>query len=324
MGCGRSIVSLDFPLFAKWYITGKCNLRCRHCYLTDYTKEPDIKLLESIIAYMAQKGLSHISFLGGEPLARNDFAEIVDTCTRHGVKTKLATNGTLLNAETVGALKAAGLKHVQVSLEGHSPELSDPIRGEGTFDKAIEGIAELKRFGMWASISITLSHENVGSLGDIYKRAALSGVDEIKLAAGTGAFARDRFMLKQADVEFIKSELPKLRSCYPSANLNTAFVKRRRSSPIKRCTFGCGAGTNSIVINDDLSISACDILTQEDKTFETIEKPEDIEYIWKNHKIFKKWRGECEGETPTIESFKGVHLNGCHVAYSTYKENILA
>ncbi|MFN3687980.1 radical SAM protein [Salinarimonas sp.] len=322
------VFSLNFPLFANWYITGKCNLRCTHCYLTDYTKDAPLETVLRIIDYVAKNGMRNMSFLGGEPLVRQDFEQIVAACKSAGMGTKLATNGVLIDAKRAARLKAAGLDKAQISLEEHSPELSDPVRGEGTFDAALAGIELLKREGIWTAISLVLSHQNVPHLETIYSRAAEVGVRQLKLAAfvpvGTGLAAAPEFMLTEADVEEVKARLPALRKRYPHVALNSAFSPRREH-PKETCgTFGCGAGTHTIVINNDLSISACDLLTEEDRSKERIEEPEDIGRIWREHALFRKWRREAPGSTRTVGDFSQVHAQGCHVAFSTYGRNMLA
>ena len=64
-----------------WSITGKCNYKCRHCYLS----APDAKYGElshddimRIIPQIKECGINVVSLTGGEPLVRSDFFEIID------------------------------------------------------------------------------------------------------------------------------------------------------------------------------------------------------------------------------------------------------
>ena len=61
-----------------WSVTGKCNCRCRHCYMS----APDAKYGEishdeamSIVAEMGACGALSCSLTGGEALVRDDFWE---------------------------------------------------------------------------------------------------------------------------------------------------------------------------------------------------------------------------------------------------------
>jgi MoaA/NifB/PqqE/SkfB family radical SAM enzyme len=158
---------LGFPLFAKWYITSKCNLRCTHCYLTDYTEQAELEKILSIVDYLGKKGLHSICLLGGEPLVRNDLEIIVERIASHKMGIKIATNGILATAARSQALVNAGANNFQVSVEGHLAELNDSIRGEGTFSKILNGIAELTSAGAHVSLAITLNKKNHQYLGSV-------------------------------------------------------------------------------------------------------------------------------------------------------------
>ena len=322
-----SVHALPFPIFAKWYITGRCNLRCSHCYLTDYRQQADIERVKSIISYLARKGVIHISFLGGEPLARPDMFDIARHAVEHGVKCKIATNGTLVTEDVARSFAALDGVSFQISLEGHSPELSDPVRGSGTFHQALEGLRRLKNWGHWSAISMTISALNFDKLPQMVRLADDHGADSIKLAAfvpvGTGSQSARHLMLDDDALQTVRTTLPELQAQYPHIFFDSAFLPADHGNIAQGTrTFGCGAGTTSIVINNDLSVSACDILTEEDRTDVRINEPEDIDRLW-NHQLFRKWRSLEEGSTRTIPDFKDVHLKGCHVATTLYGKNIL-
>ena len=66
---------------AHWSVTGRCNYRCRHCYMS----APDAKYGElsheqimKMVDELSQCGIMNVSLTGGEPLVRSDFLEIVD------------------------------------------------------------------------------------------------------------------------------------------------------------------------------------------------------------------------------------------------------
>lgn len=319
--------ALPFPIFAKWYITGRCNLRCSHCYLTDYRQQADIERVKSIISYLARKGVIHISYLGGEPLSRSDMFEIAKHTVDNGVKCKIATNGTMVNEDVARSFSKLDGVSFQISLEGHSPELSDPVRGTGTFHQALEGLRHLKTWGHWSAISMTISALNFDKLPEIVQLVHEHGADSIKLAAfvpvGTGSQNARHLMLDDNALQTVRSTLPELQARYSHIFFDSAFLPADHGniSPSTK-TFGCGAGTTSIVINNDLSVSACDILTEEDRTDAKIIEPSDIDRLWE-HQLFLKWRSLEDGSTPTIPDFKDVHRKGCHVATTLYGKNIL-
>ena len=88
-----------------WSITGKCNFRCRHCYLD----APDAAFGEistgeafSIINQMVDCGISHVLLTGGEPFVRKDFWKIIDRLCENNIQIdQVYTNGWLLTEEVL-------------------------------------------------------------------------------------------------------------------------------------------------------------------------------------------------------------------------------
>ena len=72
---------------AHWSITGHCNYRCKHCYMS----APDAKFgqlsheqVMDIARQIIDCGIREVSLTGGEPLVRRDFFDIVDTLLEGG------------------------------------------------------------------------------------------------------------------------------------------------------------------------------------------------------------------------------------------------
>ncbi|NBD33716.1 MAG: radical SAM protein [Cyanobacteria bacterium] len=316
---------LSFPLFIKWYITSKCNLRCKHCYLTDYTIQPHIDEILSLIRYFGERKVQSIALLGGEPLIRDDLGVIVQAIAASNMSIKIATNGILASKKKAKELVDLGCQSFQVSLEGHTPELSDPVRGKDTFFKVVKGAQNLKESGAWVGLAFTLSSENVLSIGEIHRFARELGADQLKLAAfvpvGTGSLSAGKYNLSREMVKVARDALVELQSQYPNLDIDSAFLPRKKNT----CgiTFGCGAGTTSLVINSDFSVSACDLLAEEDRTKVKLSQPSDIDDIWNHNPLFLKWRGlDPKASTKTMHNFADVHQVGCHVAYNTYRKNL--
>ncbi|KGC05978.1 radical SAM superfamily protein [Burkholderia multivorans] len=331
VGGMKKIEAMDFPLFVKWYITQRCNLRCTHCYLTDYQRSPEFEELVPIIDYLGERGVFGIVLIGGEPVARHDLAEIVERITLRGMRSKIATNATLIDTEKARELVSAGGVQYQVSLESPVAEDNDAIRGSKTFARALRGIRALVDAGAQVHLAFTLTGVNYRQLESMFELAAAMGVAGIKLNAfipiGTGRLlARQHFLSPDACRE-IADAIVHHSSRFPGLHVEGgAFVKRIRMSPARPspdATFGCGAGTTSMIINSDLTVSACDMLVEEDRTERAIRSPADIDAMWRADPLFRRWRGQSQGErTRTIRSFDDVHQHGCHVAFNAYSRNL--
>jgi MoaA/NifB/PqqE/SkfB family radical SAM enzyme len=313
---------LSFPIFIKWYVTGKCNIRCQHCYLTDYTYTAPLEKLLSFAHYFSKKGVIQIYLLGGEPLIRSDLELLVESITQGGMFVRIATNGLLIPPKRARTLQVAGAHDFQVSLEGSSPETNDPVRGRGTFIQAVQGIQALVNVDAYVTLALTIGHHNVDEIIPFVRLAHTLGARAVKLALfvpfGTGAQAQHMRLLP-ADIVKARHFIEESRTLFPSVEIDSDLnVPVSVKTPCHK-TYGCGAGTTTLVLNPNLSIAACDLLMEEDRMGLPLETPEEIDSLWQKGRLFHKWRGlDPSACTRSIPSFEGVHSSGCHVANTFY------
>jgi radical SAM protein with 4Fe4S-binding SPASM domain len=150
------------PLQIFIELTRRCNLRCAMCqnllYMeqmsVDEEKAEELTLddWKRVIGEMPRLAL--ITFTGGEPLFRADFAEILKyTCARR--RCHVITNGALLDAEVAELMVASaarnvllrGLVFVGISIHGPAEIHAAITQVPGSFAKAAEGagnLAEMK------------------------------------------------------------------------------------------------------------------------------------------------------------------------------------
>src|SRR5699024_3395814 len=112
-----------FVMKVFWSTAGRCNFRCRHCYMD----APEAKLGElsteealNLIHQMAECGVLRVDITGGEPLVRKHLWELVDRiCSYKMVIGSFHTNGWLLNEKTLDAFEQRGLKpEISISFDG--------------------------------------------------------------------------------------------------------------------------------------------------------------------------------------------------------------
>ena len=66
---------LNIPLVAYIELTGRCNLRCIHCYFKPFNSKDELTLSEikNIVDQLQNIGTLVIGFSGGEIFVRNDW-----------------------------------------------------------------------------------------------------------------------------------------------------------------------------------------------------------------------------------------------------------
>ena len=136
-------------------VTDRCNFRCTYCMPFDeYTwiEKAEILSFEEITrlaGLFVQLGVEKVRLTGGEPLVRRDLEKLVSKLSSLSSLKDLCltTNGSLLG-EKVEALKTAGLKRINVSLDTLDPEKFRRMTKRGDLAKVLEGLFAAKSYGL--------------------------------------------------------------------------------------------------------------------------------------------------------------------------------
>lgn len=161
------------PFLVVWDITTQCNLHCKHCYSDSGEKEIDelnTEQAKKVIDIFDDQSVPIISFSGGEPLVRDDIFELTKYATDKGIYVGMATNGTLITKNVAQKMKEAGVKFVQISIDGATAETHDSFRGmPGMFDKAVDGIKNCVNQDFFVNIATVATKHNFSEVPDIIK-----------------------------------------------------------------------------------------------------------------------------------------------------------
>lgn len=187
-------LGLDAPICLTWELTYACNLACVHCLSSSGRRDPrELTTAEckALIDEFERMQIFYVNIGGGEPTVRPDFWELLDYAVEHHVGVKFSTNGFRINAERAARLAATDYVDVQVSLDGATAEVNDPIRGAGTYDAALRAMSNLRDAGMKDfKLSVVCTRENIPQL-DEFKRIADEHGAQLRLTrlrpAGRGA-----------------------------------------------------------------------------------------------------------------------------------------
>lgn len=127
---------IDYPgEVAAVIFTAGCNLRCPFCQnpgLVSGTFPEDFLSKEEVLSFLARRAgiLGGVCITGGEPLIHEDLPELTDQIRRHGLKTKIDTNGTFrsrlaeISPDFVSLdLKTSPEKYHRLLPEGHGLQL---------------------------------------------------------------------------------------------------------------------------------------------------------------------------------------------------------
>jgi MoaA/NifB/PqqE/SkfB family radical SAM enzyme len=119
----KGLVSKDHPILAHVIPMRRCNLACAYCNEYDAVSQPvPLETMKRRLDKLADLGTTIITISGGEPLLHPDLDEVIRHIRLRGMIAGLITNGYLLTPERIHRLNAAGLEHLQISIDNVKPD----------------------------------------------------------------------------------------------------------------------------------------------------------------------------------------------------------
>ena len=135
-------------------VTDRCNLRCYYCMPAEgvecypHDEVLTYEEIERFVRVAAKLGVRKLRLTGGEPLVRKGVVRLVEKLAAvPGIDDlALTTNGVLLGKFS-DALRAAGLRRLNVSLDTLDPERFHRITRREELPRVLDGIAAACRAG---------------------------------------------------------------------------------------------------------------------------------------------------------------------------------
>lgn len=135
-------------------VTDRCNIRCFYCMPAENVRfKPRRELLtfeeiERLARVAAALGVNKLRLTGGEPLVRHDLHRLVAKLARiRGIRDIALTTNALLLEEQAEALKEAGLRRLNISLDSLKPEVFTRISRREGLERVLSGIEAARRAG---------------------------------------------------------------------------------------------------------------------------------------------------------------------------------
>lgn len=128
------------------YLTDTCNLSCIQClYKTELTfqlKQREIPFAEALglMQNMYALGARKITFMGGEPTLYRELPQLIVEAKAIGYTyVRMDTNG-MFAESLLDDPRLMQIDEITFSLDGHTPDINDALRGKGVFVKCISNI----------------------------------------------------------------------------------------------------------------------------------------------------------------------------------------
>lgn len=154
-------------------VTYDCQCTCEKCsaaQLRSTSKERlSLEEIKKVAQQAYQLGAFQVNFMGGEPLLRNDLAEIISRFKAYRTFLSISTNGALLTKHKIKELKKAGIDYIKISLDSPIPSDHDRKRGyPGLFDSVMKAVDFIQAEGLLCELTTVLTKESIES-GKIWK-----------------------------------------------------------------------------------------------------------------------------------------------------------
>ena len=307
------------PIALLAELTHRCPLSCPYCSnpleLTRAEQELDTDTWARVFSEAADLGVLQLHLSGGEPAARRDLTELVAAARNAGLYTNLITSGIGLTQKRLIELDAAGLDHIQLSLQGTTPELADDIGGyAGGFKRKMEVAAWIGEIGFPLTLNVVLHRRNLHQIPHALEIAQELGARRIEIATvqfhGWALANRDALMPTKAQAQEAIKIVTKARHAL-KGKLVIDFVPADYHDQLpKRCMGGWG--TTGLNIAPDGQVLPCHAAqTIPHLTFDTVrDKP--LSEIWFEGAAFNAYRGDhWMNDTCKSCDRKEIDFGGC-------------
>jgi len=168
-------VAKRLPLSVDLELTARCNNACRHCYVNRAAgdaaaraREMDYPFLMDLADQAVSLGTLWCLLTGGEPLLREDFAEIYIGLRKKGLLVSVFTNAILVGEKEVELFKAHPPRLVEVSVYGATETTYERVtRTPGSYRAFRKGLDRLLDAGIKVRFKTMAVRSNVAELPEI-------------------------------------------------------------------------------------------------------------------------------------------------------------
>jgi PqqA peptide cyclase len=308
---------MDRPFGLLAELTYRCPLACPYCSnpvnLADYREELATEEWRRVLAEAHELGVLQFHLSGGEPLLRRDLAELVGTASGLGMYTNLVTSAVGLSRRRAEELRAAGLDHVQISVQADQPALSDQIAGTSSFGRKVEAARLVKELGWPLTVNVVLHRRNIDRIDEIVRLAEELAADRLELANTQyyGWAWRNRAALLPSRAQLDRAEaVVRATRQRLAGRMDVIYVLPDYYSRYpKPCTGGWG--TRQLTVTPTGDVLPCPAAHHLPLPRANV-RAESLERIWSTSPLFQAYRGTAWMPEPCRScDRREVDFGGC-------------
>ncbi|MEU0068863.1 pyrroloquinoline quinone biosynthesis protein PqqE [Streptomyces sp. NPDC006332] len=279
-------------------LTHACPLHCPYCSnpleLARRSNELSTEQWTDVLRQAAALGVVHTHLSGGEPLLRPDLEQIVAGAETAGIYTQLVTSGTGLDETRLTALRAAGLRSVQLSVQHADPQANDRIGGRPSSFAVKERAAALVRHsGLPLGLNVVLHRDNLDDIDALIELGVSWGVDRIELANtqfyGWGLLNRAALLPTREQLDRARESVARARERLADRIDLVWVVPDYFDGVAKPCMGGWGAV--SLTVTPDGTVLPCPAAASLPDLGAPNVRDRPLAWIWGQSPAFNRYRG---------------------------------
>ncbi|MGH1578634.1 pyrroloquinoline quinone biosynthesis protein PqqE [Planktotalea sp.] len=287
------------PIAMLAELTYRCPLSCPYCSNPVEMAKKESELSTSqwadVFDQAAKLGVLQLHLSGGEPASRRDLTELVTAAREAGLYTNLITSAIGLTERRLSELDAAGLDHVQLSLQGTDADMADRIGGyKGGFKRKMQAANWVVEAGFPLTLNAVLHRQNLHQLPQAIEMAVSMKARRMEVAVvqfhGWALLNRQTLMPTRAQAEEASQIVAEARERLKGVMVIDYVPADYHSEYPKRCMGGWG--TTGLNVTPDGTVLPCHAAqTIPSLSFDNV-KSKSLSEIWYHGSAFKAYRGE--------------------------------
>ncbi|UCC55505.1 MAG: pyrroloquinoline quinone biosynthesis protein PqqE [Gammaproteobacteria bacterium] len=297
-GSGVSLDGLGMPMWLTLELTYRCPLHCPWCSnpldFDKYGNELSTEEWKKVLRDGRKMGSLQLGFTGGEPMLRDDIEELVGEAENLGYYTNLITSGIGLAPDRLKAMKKAGLKQIQLSLQSSDRDITNKLVGVDVYDQKLAVAHDIKAQGFPMVLNVPVCKQNISQTRDILKLAEELGVEYIEFANiqyyNWALVNRSELLPTREELEDAEEVVMEFRERLGNRMSIYFVIPDYFDKRPKACMNGWGA--IHLTIAPDGAALPC----QESRVIKNLEFPNvrehSLEWIWHESPVFNEFRGD--------------------------------
>lgn len=166
-----------------WNITSKCNQHCIYCFRDKISQDCTLRENMDILQYIVSKGVSELTWSGGEPLLYDGIDILLRTAFEHKIINKINTNASLLSKEYLNKI-ADYIDTFTLSLDTCNPNVNENL-GRGYYHQynVYTTVNQIKKYypTKTVTINVVVNRLNINTMDELIRNLNNLPIDGVRL-----------------------------------------------------------------------------------------------------------------------------------------------